>query len=178
MWIPRLGLPPSCRAARPPSSRVGIDARTIDRSAWSSHRALIPLGRTRDSRLNASPVIARSAASSSALEKSELGPRAILQQSFGPVYIQAILDRCCRGVMRRLKKSPSTIIDVRPPITSSLTRFSTGTSSADSDGLAFQVLRSLRGLSVGSSRRSLASGSTMTQPSCQSSYLALEKVLM
>jgi hypothetical protein len=74
MWIPRLGSPPSCRTARPPSSRVGIDARTVDHSAWSSHRALILLGRTRDSRLNASPVIAQSDASSSALEKSVPGP--------------------------------------------------------------------------------------------------------
>jgi hypothetical protein len=28
MWSPRLGSPPSCRTARPPSSRVAIDART------------------------------------------------------------------------------------------------------------------------------------------------------
>jgi hypothetical protein len=31
--IPRLGLPPTYRTARPPSSRVGIDARTADRIA-------------------------------------------------------------------------------------------------------------------------------------------------
>jgi hypothetical protein len=94
IWIPRLGSPPTCRTARPPSSRVGIDARTADHNAWSSHRALIPLGRTSDSRLNASPVIVRSDASSSSLEKLVPGPRAILQQSLGPVYMQAILDRC------------------------------------------------------------------------------------
>jgi hypothetical protein len=39
--------------------------------------------------------------------------------------------------MRRLKKSPSTIIDVRPPLASSLIQFSTGSSPAGSDGLAF-----------------------------------------
>jgi hypothetical protein len=178
MWIPRLGSPPSCRTARPPSSRVGIVARTTERSAWSSHRALIPLGRTRDSWLNASPVIARIDASSSALVKSEPGQRAILQESFDPVYMQAILDRCCRGAMRRLRKSPSTIMDVRPPLASSLTRFRTGPISAGNEGLAFQVLRSLRGLSVGSFRHSLASVLAMTQPSRQSSHLALEKALM
>jgi hypothetical protein len=46
--IPRLGSPPTCRTARPPSSRVSIDARTAIRIAWSSHRALIPLGSTSD----------------------------------------------------------------------------------------------------------------------------------
>jgi hypothetical protein len=86
IWSPRLGSPPSCRTARPPSSRVGIDARTDDRSAWSSHRAFTPLGRTRDSGTNASPVIAWIAASSSTLVKSPPGPRVILQQSFSPVY--------------------------------------------------------------------------------------------
>jgi hypothetical protein len=92
--------------------------------------------------------------------------------------MQAILDPCCRGAMRRLRKSPSTIMDVRPPFARFLTRFRTGSSSAGSDGLAFQVLRSLRGPSVGSSRRSLASVLAMTQPSRQSSHLALEKALM
>jgi hypothetical protein len=153
MWIPRLGSPLSCRTARPPSSRVGIDARTVNRNAWSSHRALIPLGRTRDSRLNASPVIARNAVSSSTLEKLVPGPRAILQQSFVPVYMQAILVCCCRGAIRRFRKSPSTIRDVRPLLERFLTRSRTGPSSSGGDGLAFQVLRSLWGPSVGSSRR-------------------------
>jgi hypothetical protein len=113
---------------------------------------LIPLGRTSDSKENASPVIPRIEISSSALVKSVPGPRAILQQSFGPVYMQAILDHCCRGAMRRLRKSPSTIKDVRPPLASYLTRFRTGPIPAGNDGLAFQVLGSLRGPSVGSSR--------------------------
>jgi hypothetical protein len=80
--------------------------------------------------------------------------------------------------MRCLRKSPSTIKDVRPSLASSLTRFRTGPISAGNDGLAFQVLRSLRGPSVGSSRWSLASVVVMTQPSRQSSHLALEKALM
>jgi hypothetical protein len=33
-----------------------LEARTDDRNAWSSHRALTPLGRTRDFGLNMSPV--------------------------------------------------------------------------------------------------------------------------
>jgi hypothetical protein len=80
--------------------------------------------------------------------------------------------------MRRLRKSPSSIRDVRPPFARSLTWFRTGPISAGNDGLAFQVLRSVRGLSVGSSRQSLASVLAMTQPSRQSSHLALEKALM
>jgi hypothetical protein len=84
---PAIGVASQLPDRRPPSSRVGIDARTDDRNAWSSHRALTPLGRTRDSRLNASPVIVRSAASSSALVNSELGPCTILLQSFSPVYM-------------------------------------------------------------------------------------------
>jgi hypothetical protein len=160
------------------SSRVGIDAKTDDRNAWSSHRDLTPLGSTSVSRLNVSPVIPRIATSSSALVKSVPGPHVILQQSFGPVYMQAILDRCCRGAIHRFRKSPSTIRDVRPPFTRFLTRFRTRTSPSGSDGLAFQVLRSLWGLSVGNSRRSLGPSSAMTQLSCQSSHLALEKTLM
>jgi hypothetical protein len=65
--------------ARPPSSRVGIDAKTDDCNAWSSHRALTPFGRTSVSRLNVSPINAWIAASSSALVKSVPGPRVILQ---------------------------------------------------------------------------------------------------
>jgi hypothetical protein len=106
------------------------------------------------------------------------GPHAILQQSFVPVYMQAILVRCCRGAIRRFRKSPSTIRDVRPLLERFLTRSRTGPSSSGSDGLAFQVLRSLWGPSVGSSRRSWGSASTITQPSRQSYYLELEKALM
>jgi hypothetical protein len=98
---------------------------------------LIPLGRTRDSRLNASSVIARNTVSSSALEKSVPCPRAILQQSFVPVYMQAILVRCCRGATRRFRKSPSTISEVRPLLERFLTRSRTGPSSSGIDGSAF-----------------------------------------
>jgi hypothetical protein len=84
IWIPRLGSPPTCLTARPPLASVVIDARTADRNAWSSHRALIPLRRTSDSRLNASPIIARSDASSSALVKSVPGPCAILHSRLVP----------------------------------------------------------------------------------------------
>jgi hypothetical protein len=94
------------------------------------------------------------------------------------MYMHAILDRCCRGAMQHFKKSPSTIMDVRPPLASSLIRFRTGSSPAGSDGLAFQVLRSLWGLSVGSSRRSWGSASVMTQSSHLSSHFALEKARM
>jgi hypothetical protein len=80
--------------------------------------------------------------------------------------------------MRCLKKSPSTIMDVRPPLARVLTQFRTRTSSSGSGSLAFQLLWSLSGPSVGSSRRSLASVVAMTQSSCQSSHLALEKALM
>jgi hypothetical protein len=103
------------------SSRVGIDARTADLIAWSSHRALIPLRSTSDSRVYVSPVIARIEASSSARVRFVLGPRTILQQSFNPVNTQAILDRCCKGAIRCLRKSPSTIMDVRPPLARVLT---------------------------------------------------------
>jgi hypothetical protein len=80
--------------------------------------------------------------------------------------------------MRRLRKSPSTIIDVRPPLARTLTRSSTGSSSARRDGLAFQLLRSTRGPLVGSLRWSLASVVAMTQSVRQPSHLVLEKALM
>jgi hypothetical protein len=126
----------------------------------------------------ASPVITRIEVSSSALDRSVPTPRTTLQQSFTPVNMQAILDRCCRGAMRHLRKSPSTIMDVRPPLARVLTRTNTGSSSTGRDGLAFQQLRSRKGPFVDSSRWSLASVVAMTQSSCQSSHLALEKVLM
>jgi hypothetical protein len=176
--ILRLGSSPTCRTARPPSSKVGIDARTAVRIAWSSHRALIPLGSTSDSGVYVLPVIAWIEASSSIPDRSVLAPSTILQQLFTSVNMQAILDRCCREAMRRLRKSPSTIMDVRPPLARVLTRSSTGSSSTGKVGLAFQQLRSLRGPSVGSSRQSLASVMAMTQSSHQSSHLVLEKTLM
>jgi hypothetical protein len=175
---PAIGVSPTCQTARPSSSRVGNDARTAVRIAWSSHRALIPLGSTSDSGAYASPVIARIRTSSSAPDRSELAPRTILLQSFILVNMQAILDRCCRGAMRHLKKSPRTTRDVRPPLARVLTRSSTGSSSASRDGVAFQQLRSRRGALVCSSRRSLASVMAMTQSLRQSSHLALEKALM
>jgi hypothetical protein len=39
IWIPRLGSTLTCRTAKPPSSRVGSDARIAVHIAWSSHRA-------------------------------------------------------------------------------------------------------------------------------------------
>jgi hypothetical protein len=63
--ISRLGSALTCRTARPPSSRVGSDARIAVRIAWSSHRALIPLGSTSSSRAYASPVIPQIRTSSS-----------------------------------------------------------------------------------------------------------------
>jgi hypothetical protein len=98
---------------------------------------LIPLGSTSDSGVYVSPVIARIETSNLAWVRSVLGPHTILQQSFDPVYMQAILDRCCRGAMRRLRKSPNTIMDIRPPLARVLTRFRIGSSSSSSDGLAF-----------------------------------------
>jgi hypothetical protein len=160
--IPLLGSPLTCQTARPPSSRVGSDALTAVRIAWSSYKALIPLGSTSSSGAYALPVIARIRTSSSTLDRSEPAPCMILLQSFTPVNMQAILDHCCRGAMRRLRKSPSTIINIRPPLARVWTRSSTRSSSAGRDGLAFQLLRSRRGPSVGSSRRSLASVMAMT----------------
>jgi hypothetical protein len=135
--MPRLGSPLTCWTARSPSSRVGSDARIVVRIPWSSHRALIPLGSTSSSGVYASLVIPQISTSSSASDRFVPAPRSILLQSFTPVNMQAILDRYCSGVMRRLRKSPSTIIDVRPPLARTLIRSSTGSSSAGRDGLAF-----------------------------------------
>jgi hypothetical protein len=151
---------PDCQAALAESRQQRQDRRP--------HRLVLaqgldPLGSTSDSRAYASPVITRIRTSSSVPDRSEPAPRMILLQSFIPVNMQAILDRCCRGAMRRLRKSPSTIMDVRPPLARVLTRSSTGSSSAGRDGLSFQQLRSRRDASVGSSRRSLASVMAMTQ---------------
>jgi hypothetical protein len=45
IWMPRLGSPPTCQTARPPSSRVGIDARTAVRIVGilpAAHRGIYP----------------------------------------------------------------------------------------------------------------------------------------
>jgi hypothetical protein len=173
-----LGSPPTHRITRTPSSSVGNDARTAVRIAWSPHRALIPLESTNDSRAYTLPVIARIRTSNSVQDRSEPAPRIILLQSFTLMNMQAILDCCCRGAMRHLRKSPSTIMDVRLHLARVLTRSSTGSSFAGMDGLAFQQLRSRRGPSVDSSRWSLASVMVMTQSLHRSSHLALEKALM
>jgi hypothetical protein len=79
---PTIGVAPHLPDRQTALVRVGNDARTVVRIAWSSHRALIPLGTTSDSGAYASPVIDRIRTSSSVLDRSELAPWTILQQLF------------------------------------------------------------------------------------------------
>jgi hypothetical protein len=81
---------------------------------------------------------------------------------FGPVNQQ---DRCAllySGVIRLFRKSPTTCIDVRPPVAKVLILSSMGRNSGSRDGLVLQCLRSRAGPLLGRTRRSLASALAIT----------------
>jgi hypothetical protein len=55
--------------------------------------------------------------------------------SFGPVNQQHRRVLLCSGAIRRLRKSPTTCIDVRPPVAKVLILSSMGRNSGARDGL-------------------------------------------
>jgi hypothetical protein len=105
-------------------------------------------------------------------------PRWILPMSFGPVNQQHRRGLLCSGAIRRFRRSPTTCIDVRPPVAKPLILSNMGRNSGERDGLVLHCLRSSAGPSVGRTRRSLASTLAMTQSLRQFSHLAPLKVGM
>jgi hypothetical protein len=106
------------------------------------------------------------------------GPRWILPMSFGPVNQQHRRGLLCSGMIRRFRRSPTTCIEVRPPVAKTLILSNMGRNSGERDGLALHCLRSRAGPFDGRTRRSLASVLAITQSLRQFSHLAPPKVGM
>jgi hypothetical protein len=98
--------------------------------------------------------------------------------SFGPVNQQDRRGLFCSGAIRRFRRSPTTCIDVRPPVTKTLILSNTGKNSSERDGLILHCLRSSAGPLLGRMRRSLASVLAITQSRRQFSHLAPPEVGM
>jgi hypothetical protein len=162
--IPRWGSrPPIWRNATPLSSKVGNMAKIVVLNPGSSQSAEMSWGRIRDSGTKDSPVIPFTRSSSSSQDRSVLGPRWIRPMSSELVNQQHRRTLLCSGAIRRFRKSPTTCIEVRPPIAKVLILSSTGRNSGARDGLALHCFRSSVGPSLGRTRRSLALALAITQ---------------
>jgi hypothetical protein len=107
--------------------------------------------------MKVSPVIPPTRTASSSQDRSVPGPRWILPMSFTLVNQQHRRALLYSSAIRRFRKSPTTCIDIRPPIAKPLILSSTGRNSGARDGLVLHYLRSRAGPSDGKTRRSLAS---------------------
>jgi hypothetical protein len=162
--IPRWGSrPPVWRTTTTLSSKVSSVAKIVVLSPGSSQSAGIFWGRIRDSETKVSPVIPPTRTASSSQDRLVPGPRWILPMSFTPVNQQHRRTLLCSGAIQRFRKSPTTCIDVRPPVAKPLILFSTGRNSSARDGLVLQCLRSRAGPLDGRTRWSLASALVITQ---------------
>jgi hypothetical protein len=132
----------------------------------SSQSAGMPWGRIRDLGTKDSPVIPFTRSFSSSQDRSVPGPRWIRPMSFGPVNQQHKRALLYNDAIQRFRKSPTTCIDVRPPVAKVLILSSTSRNSGARDGLGLQCLRSRAGPLLGSTRRSLASVLAITQSAC------------
>ena len=128
----------------------------------SSQSAGMPWGRIRDSGMKDSPVIPFTRTSSSSQDRSVPGPCWIRSMSFGPVNQQHRRALRYSDAIQRFRKSPTTCIDVRPPVARLLILSSTGRNSGAGDGLVHPCLRLRAGPLLGSMRRSLASALAIT----------------
>jgi hypothetical protein len=170
--------PPVWRTATPLSSKVGSVAKITVLNPGSSHSAGMPWGRIRDSGTKDSPVIPFTRSYSSSQDRSVPGPRWIRSMSFEPMNQQRRRALLCSGVIRRFKKSPTTCMEVRPPVAKVLILSSTGRNSGARDGLALHCFGSSAGPSLGRTRRSLASALAITQSPRQFSHLVPPRVGM
>jgi hypothetical protein len=93
-------------------------------------------------------------------------------RSFEPENQQLKRVLTCSDAIRRCKKSPTTCIDVRPPDARDSILPNTGSNSGINDGLALHCFLSSLGLSLGRTRRSLASVLAITHLARQFSHLA------
>jgi hypothetical protein len=139
--------------------------------AWVVAECRDVLGRIRDSGTKVSPVIPPTRTVSSSQDRSVPGPRWILPMSFGPVNQQHRHGLLCSGVIRRFRRSPTTCVDVRPPVAKPLILSNMGRNSGERDGLDLHCLRSSAGPSLDRTRRSLASALAITQSLRQFSHL-------
>jgi hypothetical protein len=98
--------------------------------------------------------------------------------SFGPVNQQDRRGLFCSGVIWCFRRSPTTCIDVRPPVAKTLILSNMGRNSGKRDGLVLHCLRSSASPLLGRMRWSLASVLAITQSLCQFSHLAPPKVGM
>jgi hypothetical protein len=98
--------------------------------------------------------------------------------SFGPVNQQHRRGLLYSGMILRFRRSPTTCIDVRPPVAKTLILSNTVRNSSERDGLALHCLRSSAGPLVGRMRRLLASVLAITQLLRQFSHLAPPKLGM
>jgi hypothetical protein len=172
IWIPRWGSrPPVWRTAMPLSSRVGSQSRIADLNPWLSQSEEMPSGGIKDSTTKDSPVIF-TRSSSSSQDRSVPGPRWTRPRSFEPVNQQLRHALACNDAIQRCKKSPTTCIDVRPPVARDSILPNTGSNSSANSGLALHCLLSSLGLSLGITRRSLASVLAITHSARKFSHLA------
>jgi hypothetical protein len=98
--------------------------------------------------------------------------------SFGPVNQQYRRDLLYSGTIRCFRRSPTTCIDVRPPVAKTLILSNTDRNSGERDGLVLHCLRSSAGPSLGRMRQSLASVLAIPQSLRQFSHLAPPKMGM
>jgi hypothetical protein len=147
-------------------------------SPRSSQSAGMFWGRIRDSGTKVSPVIPPTRTTSSSQDRLVPGPRWILPMSFAPVNQQHRRALLCIGAIRCFRKSPTTCIDVRPPVAKPLILSSTGRNFGARDGLVLHSLWSSAGPSLGRTRRSLASALAITHSLRQFSHLVPPRVGM
>jgi hypothetical protein len=100
------------------------------------------------------------------------GPRWTRPRSFELVNQHLRRALACSDTIRRCKKSPTTCIDVRPPVARDSILPNMGSNSDANNGLALHCLLSSLGPSLGSMRRSLASVLAITHSARQFSHLA------
>jgi hypothetical protein len=98
--------------------------------------------------------------------------------SFEPVNQQDRRGLLCSGAIRRFRRSPTTCIDVRPPVSKTFILSNTGRNSGKRDDLVLHCLPSRAGPLLGRMRRSLASVLAITQSLRQFSHLIPPKVVM
>jgi cell shape-determining protein MreC len=99
------------------------------------------------------------------------GPRWTRLRSLEPVNQQLRRALAYSGAIWRFKKSPTTCIDVRPPVARDSILPNTGSNSGVNGGLALHCFLSSLGPSLGSTRRSLASVLAITHSAHQFSHL-------
>ena len=110
--------------------------------------------------------------SSSSQDRSVPGPRWTRLGSFVLENQQLKRALACSGAIRRCKKSPTTCIDVRPPVAKDSILPNTGSNSGANDDLALHCFFSSLDPSLGSTRQSLASVLAITHSAHQFSHLA------